>query len=392
MRIVDRRFAAALLALWLVLSVGFIARAQAADPVAELNAAKSDINSALALNPKVKVRNLLISARTHIDNALAAMSTTTTTTAATTTTTAATTTTQPPITTTQPPTTTTVALTTTTVPPTTTTTPTGQQFPNPANTGVPAGWTPVSTRTTTMTVSTAGAVIQDIRFTNGADLIINAPNVTVRRVEMVGNSYIVNDPGPTCNGGLLIEDVSIVSAPGQVGGIPGAVISTGSYTARRVEINAADEGFRVGGKDYGCGPVSISDSYIKIIPPANCGDWHGDGIQGWQGPALTIRNVTIDFNEIGGCGGTAPFFYPSGQGNTSVDIDRLLVKGGGFPFRNGMPGKVLNLKVVDGSWLYGPIDVKCSVITQWSAEIVTINAAYEPTTVRAQACNTEGGS
>lgn len=384
MRIVDRRFAAALMALWLVLSVGFIARAQAVDPVAELNAAKSDINAALALNPKQSVRTKLISARTHIDNALAAMSTTTTST----TTTAATTTTQPPATTTQPPTTTTVAPTTTTVPPTTTTTAPVGGVPTPATVGTPPGWTPVTTRSTTLTVSTAGAIVEDIRFTSGANLIINAANVTVRRVELQGGK-IDNRPGNTCFNGLVVEDSSLIPRSGQTfADHPNGAVGTGGYTARRVEIINYTEGFRAAGKSSGgCGPVTLIDSYVGIVPPQPCGDWHGDGIQGYDGPALIIRNVNVLMNEAG-CGGTAPFFYPVNQGNTSVDIDRLRVDGGGFSFRNGMPGKVLNLEIVDGSWGYGPIDVRCSVITQWSASIVTVSGGF----VRNQACNTEGGT
>jgi hypothetical protein len=121
-----------------------------------------------------------------------------------------------------------------------------------------------------------------------------------------------------------------------------------------------------------------------------CSDWHGDGIQGYDGGAVTVRNVTIDFQERGGCGGTAPFFYPRNQGNTSVDIDRLLVKGGGFSFRLGQPGTVRNLKIVQ-DWGYGPIDVRCSVVSVWSAHIVTVNSNWQPTDVRTQTCNTESG-
>lgn len=379
----NRRLAAFVTALILVLGVSF-AGAQTVDPVTELNAAKADINSALALNPKMRVRNYLVSARTHIDNALAMMQTTTTT-AGPTTTTAAPTTTQAPTTTVAP--TTTIAPTTTTVPPTTTTTtPPVGGFPTPTSVGVPAGWTPVTTRSTDLTITTAGAIVENIRFTNGANLIVNAINVTVRRVEFNGGGHIDNIPGSTCRNGLLVEDTSF--RPGTNGGVgwnEGA-IRAGGYTARRVSIVGYVEGMRVGGVGNSCGPVTIIDSYIGVVPPVPCGDWHGDGIQGYDGPALTIRNVNIYMNESG-CGGTAPFFYPHSQGNTSVDIDRLRVRGGGFSFRLGMPGKVLNLEVVEG-WYYGPIDVKCSVITQWSASIVTVNGAF----VRSQACNTEAGN
>lgn len=358
----------------------------AVDPVVELNAARSDINAALALNPKVKVRNLLISARTHIDNALAAMSTTTTT-APTTTTTVATTTTQPPTTTTVAPTTTTVPPTTTTVPSTTTTTAPAGGFPTPTSVGTPPGWTPVTTRSTTLTVTTAGAIVEDIRFTNGAELLVNAANVTVRRVEFQGGG-INNYPGATCRNGMVVEDTSFKPPPGATfAGSNEGAIRYGGYTARRVSIVGYVEGMRVGGNPN-CGPVVIEDSYIGVGPPQPCGDWHGDGIQGYDGPALTVRNVNIVMVfEPSGCGGTAPFFYPHSQGNTSVDIDRLRVKGGGYSFRNGMPGKVLNLEIVEG-WFYGPISVKCSVITQWSASIVTASGTF----VRSQSCNTESGN
>jgi hypothetical protein len=256
---------------------------------------------------------------------------------------------------------------------------------------VPAGWTPTSTRTTDLRVTTAGAIVEDIRLVN-ADLIIDAANVTVRRVEIQGGQ-INNVPASTCRNGLVVEDSSIIRAPGQqtTDSTPPA-IDTGGYTARRVKIDGLPEGFRVGGKSsYGCAAVTIEDSFARVRYPDSCQDWHGDGIQGYDGPAVTVRNTTIDFVESGSCGGTAPFFYPSAQGNTSVDIDGLIVQGGGFAFRLGMPGTVKNLKIVDGSWFYGPIDVRCSLVTTWSADIVTVNAAYQPTTVRAQPCNTSSG-
>lgn len=263
-------------------------------------------------------------------------------------------------------------------------------FPNAATTGVPAGWIPTTTRTTDLRVTTAGSVVEDLRLVN-ASLIIEAANVTIRRVEIQGGK-INNYAGSTCRNGLLLEQVSLIRSPGQVTNAQGeGALSAGGYSARRVKIDNLPEGFRVGGSPN-CGPASISDSFVKISPPDQCSNWHGDGLQGYGGGALTVRNLTIDFVESGSCNGTAPFFVPSGQGNTSVDIDRLLVKGGGYSFRNGVPGKVTNLKVVDEAFGYGPIDVKCSALTAWSADIVTIDSAYQPTTVRAQPCNSNGGA
>jgi hypothetical protein len=275
-------------------------------------------------------------------------------------------------------------------------TPTPQQsttsFPSPSTTGVPLGWKPTSTYTKTLRISVNGAVLEDVRLVN-SDLVIDANDVTVRRVEILGG-HIFNDTRGQCHNGLVLEDVSLVRAPGQVttDADPPAV-GTGGYIARRVKIEGLPEGFRVGGRSRGCTAVTIEDSYVKIAFPELCRDWHGDGIQGYDGAALTVRNVTLDLVEGDRCAGTASFFYPQGQGNESVEIDRLLVKGGGFPFRLGMPGSVHGLRIVHGSWGYGPIDVKCSVINGWDAQIVTIDPPSHPVAVvRAQPCNTQGGS
>ena len=258
-------------------------------------------------------------------------------------------------------------------------------FPAPGTTGVPAGWSPKSTRTSDLRVTAAGSLIEDLRIV-GANLLVDAANVTVRRVEIQGGR-IVNDPGSACRNGLVLEDVSVIRRPGQTTRGDEPAIGPGGYTARRVKIDGLSEGFRVGGKSVGCGPVTIEQSFARIRYPDVCGDWHGDALQGYDGPALTIRNTTLELVETSGCGGTAPFFYPAGQGNTSVTVDRLLVKGSGYPFRLHMPGTVTGLRIVDRSWGYGPIDVTCSAITKWDASIVTINANYQiASTVRSQPC------
>jgi hypothetical protein len=291
---------------------------------------------------------------------------------------------------TSPPSTTTPAPT---PPPSTTQPPTpAPGFPTPQATGVPAGWVPVSVRSTDLRVTQSGAVIQDIRF-NGGNLIVDAPNVTVRRVEFLCGR-INNVPGSVCRNGLVIEDTSFGFPAGPVTtrATDPPAIQHGGYTARRVKINGYPEGFRVGGKGaFACGPVTIEDSFARIVAPSpTCGDWHGDGIQGYDGPALTARNNTLELVERSGCGGTAPFFYPRNQGNTSITVDRLLVMGGGYSFRNGMPGTVRGLRIMERAGWYGPIDVRCSVMSVWEAQIVRVSG-YVPTFVRTAPCNTESG-
>ncbi|MDH2414836.1 DUF4082 domain-containing protein [Nocardioides sp. CER19] len=243
-------------------------------------------------------------------------------------------------------------------------------LPTESTAGVPAGWRPKRTVNGTYTVRTPGAVVEDLRVNGGLE--VAADNVTLRRVEVVGG-WIGNWPGRTCTTGLLMQQVSVVRAPGQKTAGLGAAISTGGYTADRVKIDGFPEGFRVGGKPQGCGPVVVRDSYARITPPNNCEsvDWHGDSLQGWQGNALTVRNSVLILEGTRTCTGTSPFFYPD-QGNTSVDIDGLLVEGGGYSFRLGTRGSVRNLEVVAGSYWFGPFTADCSLLSTWDARLVRL--------------------
>jgi hypothetical protein len=257
-------------------------------------------------------------------------------------------------------------------------------FPTPQTAGVPVGWRPRRTVSGTYTVRTPGAVVQDLRVDGSIE--VAAKNVTLRRVEVVGGS-IGNWGGPTCTTGLRMEQVSVVAAPGQDTAGLGAAISTGGYTADRVKIDGLPEGFRVGGRPQGCGPVTVTSSYVRIVAPTSCAgdDWHGDGIQGWQGDRLTVRNSVFVLQDRPDCTGTAPFFYPGGQGNASVDVDGLVVQGGGFSFRLGTPGSVRNLNVVAGSYRFGPLDVDCGLLSAWDARLVRL-AGGQPVGLRRLTC------
>lgn len=258
-------------------------------------------------------------------------------------------------------------------------------FPRPVNTGVPRGWQPRKTVNGDLTVTKDGAVVEDVRVYG--DLVINAEKVTVRRVDVVGGQ-VKNTTGGSCGKGLKLIEVTIRNDPDHpTTGEESPAIGEGGYTARRVEIKGMPEGFRVGSVDA-CGRVVIKDSFATVTPPRNCDDidWHGDTLQGYGGGALKIRNTRLVLENLPSCGGTAPFFYPDGENNTSVDVDGLIVEGGGYPFRLGMPGKVRNLKIVQGSFEFGPIDVICGLVSVWDAAIVTLDAKGQPHTVRKQRC------
>lgn len=118
-------------------------------------------------------------------------------------------------------------------------------------------------------VSTAGAVIEDIRV-NGS-IVVDAPNVTLRRVEVIGGT-IENWPGSACNNGLLVDSSTIRRGTRQTATDDPPALGTGGYTARNVKIDGLREGFRVGGKYGGCGDVVIENSIARVASPDSCGD------------------------------------------------------------------------------------------------------------------------
>ncbi|MFC7788620.1 DUF4082 domain-containing protein [Microbacterium sp. MAHUQ-60] len=295
--------------------------------------------------------------------------------------------TTPPVTTPKPPVTAPKPPVTAPKPPVTApTTPAAGRFPTASTTGIPSGWTPKTKVTGDYWVRTDGAVVEDLQITSGA-IRVAAKNVTLRRISGTDAS-VSNYTNGVCYNGLKIEDSSFVTK-GRTTDSGDPVIGPGGYTVNNVLIDGAPEGLRVGGKGLGCGDVNVTSSFVRIAAPQVCNDWHGDGIQGYDGGRLVVRNSAIVMNESNGCHGTAPFFYPGGQGNTSIDVDGLIVSGAGYPFRSGMPGKVKNLNVVENTWGYGPISVKCSAISSWQASIVRLDAAGQPQATKSLACSTE---
>ena len=230
-------------------------------------------------------------------------------------------------------------------------------FPTATSVGAPqpgTGWSPTVRGTWTIT---APGVYTDVRV-NGS-IFVRAQGVTLRRVEVVGG-IIQNEANRRCYNNLLLEDVTVRNVNNSSG-----AVQPGGYTARRVKLDAVTEGFRVGGLgDAGCGPVLIENSFARAVPPPGCGDWHGDALQGYDAPPLTIRNSTLILVQTG-CSGTSAYFYPLGQ--SPATVDGLLVSGGGWVFRSDSPVSVRGLRVVDGTWQYGPVDkgVTCPRVTSW---------------------------
>ena len=260
-------------------------------------------------------------------------------------------------------------------------------FPTAATTGVPAGWQPTQEKTGEYTIFEEGAVVEDLRLTDGI-LFIRARNVTLRRVELI-DSRIINDYGRDRFNGLRIEETSILRGPSDVGQ---PAVQAGGYTAVRVKMDGVSEGFRISEKEIGCEPVVIEDSWLRLAPPDDCHDpdlWHGDGIQGYLGPPVTVRNTYVNLDQTDDCPGTAAFFYPD-QGNSRAVVENLLVEGGPYVFRLGTPGTVRGLKVVEGSWMYGAVDITDCSSVDWGEgnEVVQVGADGSLKTVGPLKCGT----
>jgi hypothetical protein len=252
------------------------------------------------------------------------------------------------------------------------------------NTGVRPGWTPSQTTNGNLTVTTNGAVIDGMLVTGS--ILVRAQNVTVKNTWVYGQIY--NQVSGQGYNGLLIQDTD-VGPPSGVSSLSDGAIGVGGFTALRVHIHNAEEGFRVGG--YGSsgnklGPVDIEDSFVELAKGA-CS--HNDGIQGYDEPTrTTIRHNTIDTRASGPDCTTGAIFIGNG-GADLITIQNNLLLGGGYSLRMGPGGTydhVTGNRIVNGTWGYGPALVSsCGAVQQWADNsIVTIDANYQVAgTVRA---------
>ena len=261
-------------------------------------------------------------------------------------------------------------------------------FPSAETAGTPAGWVPAQTIQGSYTVSTPGAVVQDLRV-NGS-LVVTAPNVTLRWVDVVGGQ-INNFTGGSCKAGLVIEDSTVRRSTA-----PTTASDEPAHLRRRLHRPPGRDrghlrGVRAGGRALGCGPVVIEDSYARVVRPDSCGDWHGDGLQGYDGPALTIRRSTISLVE-NGCGGTAPFFYPATRAtrrSTSTDCSSAAAA---TPSASGCPARCATSRsrTTSGSTARSTCGARSSPSGVPASSPSCLPGVVS--TVRAQACNTEEGN
>jgi nitrous oxidase accessory protein NosD len=192
---------------------------------------------------------------------------------------------------------------------------------------VPAGTT--LTPSGGLTIGTAGAVVdgRDI----GGQVVVNAPNVTIRNSRIRTNAMWAVQNNST---GLLIEDSEIVNRP--TAGQPNCHngIGNANFTVRRSEISGCENGMNLDSP----GNVTFTDNYVHDLdttgPSYVWGNApHTDGIQVGQGASnLVIRHNTIAPSPSGGVTSGIIMYTGSGTPNSSVWIEDNLIDGRGASY------------------------------------------------------------
>jgi hypothetical protein len=225
--------------------------------------------------------------------------------------------------------------------------PTG--WPDATTTGATG---PLTARNGDLTISTAGAVVENLDMSGCVR--ITAPNVTFRnsRVSCSGAPQAAIVAKTT--GGVLIEnvDVSCANAP-----IKGMLLE--GATVRRADISGCEDGIYIDRN------AIVLDSYIHDLyehdkgpcpnggTDASCDRYgHTDGIQVTDGG----DNATIRGNYIANLTPHATSAYiGDGPGMDRIVIDRNYVTGGGYVLRCSTSG--IGNEVTDNTidWSgYGP--------------------------------------
>lgn len=242
--------------------------------------------------------------------------------------------------------------------------------PTPACTGAPKGLRltelPLNIDNVAYKVDTPGTVLDGVHIRG--PLVIHADDVTIRNSVIDG--HVTNADGDR-SFRFTIADTTVGTAD-TCGPLPG--VGHDKYKATRVLVHGHSDGFRVSGDD-----VDIRDSYIKLC--SNPGD-HSDGIQAYNGgKGLTFHHNTVDQREAKHI--TAPIFLVDEKSEDVVVTDNL-VMGGTFSIqvRNARGKQVVRgNKLVDQSWVYGPVDSECGR-TDWAGnELVTIDENYRVTSI-----------
>lgn len=216
------------------------------------------------------------------------------------------------------------------------------------------------------TVTQAGAVLDGVRI--GGDLIIAANDVVIR------NSQIDGSVSNEVRGNHYSFRISASTVGPASGCITSPGIGEAAYTASGVLVRGHDDGFRISGNS-----VRVQHSYARLC--ANSGS-HSDGIQSYC-PAGACSGLVFDHNTVDGRGIDATFMINLNDPQVSdVSVTNNLLAGGAYTmvtkWTSGPTWTVTGNRVVDRSWVYGPVTAENTCSHQsWSGNaIVAIDSTY----------------
>jgi hypothetical protein len=177
-----------------------------------------------------------------------------------------------------------------------------------------------------LTIGTAGAVVSGREITG--QVVVNAPNVTIRNSRIRSNAMWVVDNNST---GLVVEDSEIVNRP--VAGQPNCHngIGNGNFTVRRSEITGCENAANIGGDN-----VTFVDNYVHDLdtdgPSYVWGNSpHTDGLQMSPGADnIVVRRNWIDPSPGGGV--TAPIIMGVNGSQSGVWIEDNYLDGRGASY------------------------------------------------------------
>ena len=202
-------------------------------------------------------------------------------------------------------------------------------FPDASCTGVPAGTS--LTPSGGLTISTAGAVIDGREITG--QVVVNAPNVTIRRSRIRANSMWVIDNRST---GLVVEDSEIFNRPVSGQNNCHNAIGDANFTVRRSEISGCENAANIGGDN-----VTFVDNFVHDLDTTGPSyvwgmDPHTDGLQMSPGADnIVVRHNTIDPSPGGGV--TSPIIMGVNGSQNNVWIEDNFLDGAGASYAVYLP-------------------------------------------------------
>jgi hypothetical protein len=215
----------------------------------------------------------------------------------------------------------------------------GKPKPGPSNTGVPAGT--VLTPSGSIRVEQDGAIVEDLDI--DGEIMILANDVTIRRVRLRSGDYYPIRYFDNSNTGLVVEDSEIEGTSDDAT----ASLSFTDYTARRLNIHGAADGFKADAN------VLIEDSWIHDL--RNGTDQHNDGVQSTGGKGVTLRN-----NWISGASNAAVQTGDEGAATEDLTLECNWFGGGGWTLNIRGSGATVpvNTKIINNVFSrdhgYGP--------------------------------------